>query len=165
MEELNQGCDDWIGPRSVRPSLVTETAVRSSALIIAGIVPANLWRLTIRLSKTVIQKHIRRFECMGWMDRLFAPRLDHRGWSTPSEASRIFLILTLVSVGYWAWGAASDNLVMWFGLTILVSTPLLSIGWYLLSLMARNRDVQLLTPKVRAALESKGRLPNQFKNP
>ena len=102
---------------------------------------------------------------MSWMDRLFAPRMDHRGWSTPSEASRMFLILTLVAVGHWAWGAASDNLVMWFGLTILVSTPLLSVGWYLLSLMARNRDVQLLTPKVRAALESKGRLPNQFKNP
>ena len=102
---------------------------------------------------------------MSWMDRLFAPRIDHRGWSTPSEASRIFLILTLVAVGYWAWSAASDNLVMWLGLTILVSTPLLSVGWYLLSLMARNRDVQLLTPKVRAALESKGRLPNQFKNP
>ena len=84
---------------------------------------------------------------MSWMDRLFAPRMDHRGWSTPSEASRMFLILTLVAVGYWAWCAASDNLVMWFGLTILVSTPLLSVGWYLL------------------ALESKGRLPNQFKNP
>lgn len=77
----------------------------------------------------------------------------------------MFLILTLLAVGYWAWGAASDNLVMWLGLTILVSTPLLSVGWYLLSLMAKNRDVQLLTPKVRAALESKGRLPNQFKNP
>ena len=38
-----------LGPRSVRPSLVTETAVRSSALIIAGVVPANIWRLTIRL--------------------------------------------------------------------------------------------------------------------
>ena len=102
---------------------------------------------------------------MSWIDRLFAPRIDHRGWSTPSEASRMFLILTLVAVGYWAWGAASDNLVMWVGLTILVSTPLLSIGWYLLSLIARNRDVQLLTPKVRAPLEAKGRLPNQFKNP
>jgi hypothetical protein len=54
---------------------------------------------------------------------------------------------------------------MWVGLTILVSTPLLSIGWYLLSLIARDRDVQLLTPKVRAPLEAKGRLPNQFKNP
>ena len=102
---------------------------------------------------------------MSWMDRLFAPRLDHRGWSTPSEASRIFLVLTLIVVGYWAWGFASDNLVMWLGLTILVSTPLLSVGWYLLSLMAKNRDLQLLTPKVRGALETKGRLPNQFKNP
>ena len=54
---------------------------------------------------------------------------------------------------------------MWFGMTILVSTPILSIGWYLLSLVAKNREVQLLTPKVRKPLEEKGRLPAQFKNP
>ena len=54
---------------------------------------------------------------------------------------------------------------MWVAITLLISTPILSIGWYLLSLVAKNRDVQLLTPKVKTALESKGRLPNQFKNP
>ena len=48
MEGLNQGCDDDTCPRSVRPSLVTETAVRSSALIIAGIVAILLRGLTIR---------------------------------------------------------------------------------------------------------------------
>ncbi len=102
---------------------------------------------------------------MTWMDRLFAPRLDHRGWSTPSEASRILLIITLATIGALTWGSASENLVIWFAVTILISTPILSMGWYLLSLMAKNREVQLLTPKVRGALESKGRLPNQFKNP
>jgi len=30
-------------------------------------------------------------------------------------------------------------------------------------LVAKNRDVQLLTPKVRKPLEEKGRLPPQFK--
>ena len=117
------------------------------------------------MSKTVIQKGNDSVGGMSWADRLFAPRIDHRGWSTPSEASRLFLIVTLAGVGYWAWDTASENLVMWFGLTILVSTPLLSVGWYLLSIVAKDRDVQLLTPKVRDALESKGRLPNQFKNP
>ena len=102
---------------------------------------------------------------MKWSDWLFAPRMDHRGWSTPSEASRIFLIATLVLVGWWSWGVAGENLAIWFGVTILIATPILSLGWYLLSLMARIRDVLLLTPKVKPALEAKGRLPNQFKNP
>jgi len=102
---------------------------------------------------------------MSWMDRLFAPRMDHRGWSTPSEASRLLLILTLVTVGILTWDSSSDNIWIWLAVTILISTPILSIGWFLLSLIAKNRNVQLLTPKVRDALESKGRLPNQFKNP
>ncbi len=102
---------------------------------------------------------------MSWVDRLFAPRIDHRGWSTPSEASRVLLIITLVTVGILTWNSSSDNVSIWLAVTILISTPILSIGWFLLSLIAKNRNVQLLTPKVRDALESKGRLPNQFKNP
>ena len=102
---------------------------------------------------------------MNWVDGLVAPRMDHRGWSTPSEASRIFLIITLIAVGWWYWESTSDNLAMWAGVTILVSTPILSIGWYILSIIAKNREVQLLTPKVRKPLEEKGRLPSQFKNP
>ena len=102
---------------------------------------------------------------MSLMDRLFAPRIDHRGWYTPSEASRLLLILTLVTVGILTWDSSSDNIWIWLAVTILISTPILSIGWFLLSLIAKNRNVQLLTPKVRDALESKGRLPNQFKNP
>ena len=99
---------------------------------------------------------------MNW---LFAPRIDHRGWQTPSEASRIFLIITLLIVGWWYWESTHGNLAIWIGMTILVSTPILAIGWYLLSLVAKNRDVQLLTPKVWKPLEEKGRLPPQFKNP
>ena len=102
---------------------------------------------------------------MNWADWLFAPRIDHRGWATPSEGSRYFLILTLIAVGVWSWQYSSTNLVMWVGVTLLFSTPILSIGWYLLSIIAKNREVQLLTPKVRNALEVKGRLPNHFKNP
>ena len=102
---------------------------------------------------------------MSWIDWMFAPRIDHRGWQTPSEASRFFLILTLLLVGWWYWESTSENLFIWFGMTLLVSTPILSIGWYILSLIAKNREVQLLTPKVRKPLEEKGRLPAQFKNP
>ena len=59
----------------------------------------------------------------------------------------------------------SRDALAWIGMTILVSTPILTVGWYLLSLIAKNRQVQLLTPKVRKPLEEKGRLPSQFKNP
>ncbi|MBP65849.1 MAG: hypothetical protein CMA67_01175 [Euryarchaeota archaeon] len=97
---------------------------------------------------------------MSRVNRLFAPRIDHRGMSTPSEASRIFLILTVFGTGLWAWSVTDGNLVVWFSLTLLASTPILSIGWFLLSLIARNRRGELLTPKVQNALESKGRWPH-----
>ncbi len=102
---------------------------------------------------------------MAWSDWLFAPRIDHRGWQTPSEASRMFLIITLLIVGWWYWESTNDNIAIWAGMTILVSTPILTAGWYILSLVAKNKNVQLLTPKVRKPLEEKGRLPPQFKNP
>ena len=61
---------------------------------------------------------------MSRMNRLFAPRIDHRGMSTPSEASRIFLILTLIGTGIWAWYATEGHLVVWFSLTLLIATPI-----------------------------------------
>ena len=66
---------------------------------------------------------------------------------------------------WWYWESTHENLAIWIGMTILVSTPILTVGWYVLSLVAKNRQVQLLTPKVRKPLEEKGRLPSQFKNP
>ena len=59
--------------------------------------------------------------------------------STPSEASRIFLIITMLATGIWSWFATDGNLVVWFSLTLLIATPILSIGWYLLSILAKNR--------------------------
>ena len=102
---------------------------------------------------------------MSLVNRLFAPRIDHRGMSTPSEASRIFLVLTMIGTGVWSWNATDGNLMVWFSLTLLVATPILSIGWYLLSLVARNRRGELLTPKVQNALEAKGRWQHHSRKP
>jgi hypothetical protein len=85
---------------------------------------------------------------MGWMESFFAPRKDHRGWSTPSEAARLFFLLTMLSVGFWAWVNTSGNIVMWIGLTFLVATPLLSIGWWLISMVSARYPAKVLTEAV-----------------
>ncbi len=82
------------------------------------------------------------------MESFFAPRTDHRGWSTPSEAARLFFLITLVWVAVWAWGKTTGNLAMWFGLTCLVATPVLSIGWWLISLVSARYTPRVLTEAV-----------------
>ena len=49
---------------------------------------------------------------MGVMDYLFAPRVDHRGWKTPGEASRIFFLLVIASVSIWAWPVSNGIVYM-----------------------------------------------------
>lgn len=87
---------------------------------------------------------------MGFLDYLLAPRKDHRGWNTPSEASRILLVVVILSVSYWAWPVTEGNIVMWLGTIIMVSTAILSLGWWFLSLVARNREPRYLTFSVGA---------------
>lgn len=82
------------------------------------------------------------------MESFFAPRTDHRGWSTPSEAARLFFLIALVWVAVWAWGKTTGNLAMWFGLTCLVATPVLSIGWWLISLVSVRYTPRVLTEAV-----------------
>ena len=86
---------------------------------------------------------------MGLIEFLFAPRLDHRGWSTPSEAARLFFLVTLVWVTAWAWSNTDGNIVMWLGLTLLVVTPVLSVGWWLISLVSQHFSPLLLTEAVK----------------
>ena len=63
---------------------------------------------------------------MSLLDYLLAPREDHRGWKTPSEASRILFVMVVGSVSYWAWPITEGNIVMWAGTVMMVSTALLS---------------------------------------
>ena len=75
---------------------------------------------------------------MAIVDYLFSPRVDRFGSETPSEASRIFFLIVIVSVSYWAWQVSNGIISIWFMIVIFISTPILSIGWWLLSLISKN---------------------------
>ena len=54
----------------------------------------------------------------------------------------------MLGVGFWAWVNTSGNIVMWIGLTFLVATPLLSIGWWLISMVSARYPAKVLTEAV-----------------
>ncbi len=81
-------------------------------------------------------------------DYMLAPREDHRGWKTPNEASRILFLLVLVAVSIWAWPLAEGMIYMWATLVLLVSTPILTLSWIILSYASQNRSSRKLTPAV-----------------
>ena len=70
------------------------------------------------------------------VDYLFSPRQDRFGSETPSEASRIFFLIVIVSVSYWAWQISNGIVSIWLMVVILISTPILSVGWWLISLLS-----------------------------
>ena len=84
---------------------------------------------------------------MSIVDYLFAPRLDRFGSKTPSEASRIFFLIVILSVSYWAWQVSNGIISIWFMIVIFISTPILSIGWWVLSLISKNRPEKDLFSK------------------
>ena len=85
---------------------------------------------------------------MGAADYLFSPRRNHRGTETPSEASRILFLVTIGCASIWAWALADGMVFVWFCLVLFVSTPILSIGWFVFSVLGRSRDPRDLTPAV-----------------
>jgi len=87
-------------------------------------------------------------EEMGVQDFLLSPRKDHRGLETPSEASRLLLLVTIGTAGLWAWPIAEGVAFVWLSLVLLISTPILSVGWFILSLLGRSRESRDLTPAV-----------------
>ena len=84
---------------------------------------------------------------MAIVDYLFSPRVDRFGSETPSEASRIFFLIVIVSVSYWAWQVSNGIISIWFMIVIFISTPILSIGWWLLSLISKNLPEKKLFSK------------------
>ena len=89
-----------------------------------------------------------RGEELGIADFLLSPRRDLRGLDTPSEASRLLLLITVVGIGIWAWPISEGMVFVWLALVLLVSTPILSVGWYMLSLFGQSRESRDLTPAV-----------------
>ena len=79
---------------------------------------------------------------MAIVDYLFSPRLDRFGSETPSEASRIFFLIVILSVSYWAWQISNGIVSIWLMMVIFISTPILSIGWWLISLISQKRPTK-----------------------
>lgn len=81
----------------------------------------------------------------------FAARRDHKGMSTPSYAARWFLPLCVTIIGAWAWGPTEGNVVMWSALTLMVATPALSLGWYLIGIVSAKFEPLYILEKAEKA--------------
>ncbi len=100
--------------------------------------------------KTVIHKRTKAAVDMV-LEGLFAPRRDHKGMSTPSNAARLWLPMCLLSVAYWSWGVTEGNLVVWLCLTTFIVTPVLSVGWYLIGMVSNRYEPKYLIGKAEQA--------------
>ena len=102
---------------------------------------------------------------MGLVEFLFAPRKDHRGWSTPSEAARIFFVLAMIFSGWWSWQLSEGNVIVFLCLLMLISTPMLSLGWGLISLVSNGIEPRVLTESVNNVDKSKKLPLHSFRKP
>ena len=102
---------------------------------------------------------------MGVFEFLFAPRLDHRGWQTPSEASRIYFVIVMLFTIIYSWYLSKSNIIVFLCLTMLISTPLLSLGWWLISLISNGMKPRLLVDSVSRVDKSKKVRLHSFRKP
>ena len=102
---------------------------------------------------------------MGLVEFLFAPRKDHRGWSTPSEAARIFFVLAMAFSGWWSWQLSEGNVIVFLCLLMLIATPMLSLGWWLISLVSNGIEPRVLTESVNNVDKSKKLPLHSFRKP
>ncbi|DAC70632.1 MAG TPA: hypothetical protein D7I13_00530 [Candidatus Poseidoniales archaeon] len=98
---------------------------------------------------------------MSWFSAAFAPRRDHKGMSTPSYAARWWLPICTLSSAVWSWQATDGFLVMAAALTVMIATPLLSIGWYVIGIVSARVAPRYIIPQAegahKARLERKAR--------
>ena len=88
---------------------------------------------------------------MGLLSSAFAPRKDHKGMSTPSHAARWWLPICTGACALWSWNATEGFLLMSAALTVMIATPLLSVGWYLIGLVSNRYPAQYLIPQAERA--------------
>ena len=153
--------------RSVRPSLVTEKSAVGQSNHHCGVEPSGLiWIINRQLiDKQAFLKQQTLKSAMGLVEYLFAPRKDHRGWSTPSEAARIFFFVAMLFSCWWSWSLSDSNIIVFLCLLMLISTPLLSIGWWLISLVSNGFEPKVLTQAVHKVDKSKKLPLHSFRKP
>ena len=102
---------------------------------------------------------------MSWVEAAFAPRRDHKGMSTPSYAARWWLPLCTAMCAVWSWQATDGFLVMAAALTVMLATPLLTLGWYLIGLVSARVPARYIIPQAerahKARLERKAQAAQQ----
>ena len=102
-------------------------------------------------AKTVIDKRSTQTPAMSLVESFFAPRRDHKGMSTPSNAARFWLPLCSLSVSYWSWGLTDGNFIVWLCLTTFLLTPILSVGWYVIGMVSNRFEPKYLIDKAEHA--------------
>ena len=115
--------------------------------------------------KTRLHNFILKRSRMSLMSFLFAPRRDHKGWSTPSEAARLYFVLVLVASSVWAWPLTEGNVLLWFGLVVFVATPVLTVGWWLISLVSQRFEARVLVDSLNRIDRSKKKSIHSFRKP
>ena len=106
-----------------------------------------------------------RIGTMSLMGFLFAPRKDHKGWSTPSEAARLYFLLVLFGTAIWAWPLTQGRILLWLGLIVFVATPLLTVGWWLISLVSQRFESRVLVDSLNRIDRSKKESIHSFRKP
>ena len=102
---------------------------------------------------------------MSLLEYFFAPRLDHRGWSTPSEASRIYFVIIMIITLVYSWQLSKSNVIVFLCLAMLISTPLLSLGWWLISIVGKGMKPRPLVDSVNRVDKSKKLPLHSFRKP
>ena len=85
--------------------------------------------------------------------------------STPSYAARWWLPVCTGLCAVWSWQAPDGFWVMAAALTVMLATPLLTVGWYLIGLVSARIPARYIIPQAerahKARLERKAQAAQQ----
>tara|TARA_B100001996_G_scaffold333595_1_gene283286 strand:- start:952 stop:1212 length:261 start_codon:yes stop_codon:yes gene_type:complete len=75
---------------------------------------------------------------------LLKPLKDQNGINTPSWASRIWFIITVIGSATYVFFQISNDIVIWSTCTLFLSTILLNIGWILFAKLSAGMNSGVL---------------------